>query len=254
MKKLLLVCIVLFSSAFSINVFSQKLTIAVSANAQYLLKDLAEEFQKHNHVEINLIPGSSGKLTIQIIQGAPYNLFFSADIDYPKLLSSKGLTTGEMKIYGYGSLVLWTFKDINLSTNLDVLKSTKIKRIALANPKTSPYGKEMIDILKKTGLYEKIRSKVIFGESLSLVNHYIVSGNCDIGITAKSIVLTSRLKDKGKWIEIDQNVAHPIPQGVVIIKSQNKEENFLSDNFLKFIFTNEGKKVLEKNGYLLNKE
>lgn len=248
MKHLVLFSFILFSSAFLNKAYAQKLTIAVSSNAQYALEELITEFKKKNNIQIDLIIGSSGKLTNQIIQGAPFNIFFSADLEYPMKLNKIGLTEGDPKIYAYGALVLWTTKDLKLSNSLDFLNLPTIKKIAIGNPSFSPYGKETIALLKKSDIYEKIMPKIIQGESLSQVNQYIYSGICDLGITSKSIVLTDKVKQRGTWLELDPTTYNPIPQAAVIIKRNHKTE-LLSSEFLNFTLSAKGKEIFKKNGY-----
>ncbi|HYG39922.1 MAG TPA: molybdate ABC transporter substrate-binding protein [Cytophagales bacterium] len=251
MKQLLLFSFLLFSSSFLNKTCAQKLTVAVSSNAQYVLEELITEFKKQHNVQIDLIIGSSGKLTQQIIQGAPFDIFFSADLEYPMELNKKGLTKGDPKVYAHGILILWTTKDMKLSKQLEFLKASSIKKIALGNPQFSPYGKETIEILQKSGIYEEITSKIIQGESLSQVNQYIYSGICDLGFTSKSVVMTKKIKPKGNWLELDPATYNPIPQAAVILKRGNKKTELLSAEFLDFTLSSKGREILKKNGYNL---
>ncbi|HXA01277.1 MAG TPA: molybdate ABC transporter substrate-binding protein, partial [Cytophagaceae bacterium] len=188
MKKLLLVLSIFFlltGSKFQEN----KVTIAVAANAQYPMKEIEKQYEKETGKDIELIIGSSGKLTAQIREGAPFDIFLSADMEYPQTLYKEGLTLSEPKIYAYGSLVLWTLKDIDL-LNMNVLLLPEVKVIAIANPKVAPYGQAAIDVMNHYKLYDKAEPKLVYGESISQVNQYINSKTADIGFTAKSIVLS----------------------------------------------------------------
>jgi len=177
---------------------------AVSANVQYAIDELIRKFKEENgNIQIKKVISSSGKLANQILKGAPYDIFLSADMKYPLFLFKRGLAISKPKVYAYGVVVLWSMKDINIEKEgLGVL--LKANKIAVPNPKNAPYGRASIEVLKNTKLYEKVKDRLIYGESVSQVNHYILMRLVDVGFTSKSSVLSPVLRGKGRWIEIEK--------------------------------------------------
>ncbi len=227
----------------------RQLTIATAANVQYPMEELSREFSQETGVRCDVIIGSSGKLTAQIKGGAPYDLFISADMKYPDQLYKAGLTTNKPRVYAFGRLVLWSMTDIKPS--IDLLDSSVVKHIAIANPETAPYGQAAVEALKYFRLYDKIRDKLVYGESISQTNQFIISKTADIGITAKSVVLSPEMKGQGSWTELDESSYTPITQGAVII---NRHDKNAADAviFYNFLFSDTAHAILKKYGYLVS--
>ncbi len=223
------------------------ITIAVAANMQFAMRALIHNFTKETGIQCNLVISSSGKLTAQIKQGAPYDLFVSADMKYPTTLYKDGLAVQKPKIYAYGKLVLWTMNKL-IKPSLGILKTSVVKHIACANPKTAPYGVATIQVFIHNGIYNSIKNKLVYGESISQTNQFITSKSAQIGCTAKSVVLSPEMKGKGHWVELNPSTYTPIAQGVVIIK-QDKVEESTARKFYNFLFTPEAKKILKSFGY-----
>jgi molybdate transport system substrate-binding protein len=244
MKPLLAsVLLLLFTSA----VFQQeKITVAVAANAQYAMKEIEVQYEKETGTQIELVISSSGKLTAQIKEGAPYDVFLSADMEFPEALYKEGLTVDAPKIYGYGKLILWTMKNLDLKKK-DLLLSPGVKTIAIANPKVAPYGEAAISAMKFSKQFEKAEKKIVYGESISQVSQYIFSQTADVGFTAKSVVLSPEMKNKGKWIDVDIKAYSPIAQGAALLKaSRNKGA---AEKFYKYLYSEKAKAVFRKYGY-----
>ena len=223
------------------------LTIATAANMQFAIKELTQSFSQKTGVDCEVIISSSGKLTAQIQKGAPFDIFISANMKYPNELFQNGWTYHAPKIYAYGKLVLWTMsKEINPS--LDILTDKKIKHIALPNPKTAPYGEAVIALLRHEGIFEKIKNKLVFGESIAQTNQFIRSQSAEIGFTSKSIILSKKMKNKGTWTALNADIYPPIAQGIVLLKNR-KTHLSEAQQFFDFIFSTEGKKILEEMGY-----
>ena len=222
------------------------LTIAAAANMQFALKDLVKVFSEQTGIRCETIISSSGKLTAQITQGAPFDIFISADTKYPEILYQNGLTTGPAKIYARGIPVLWTTTD-SLPVTIDVLTKNNIKHIALANPKNAPYGRAAVEILKHHGIFKKIKNKLVYGENVAQASQFILSGAAPIGFTAKSVVLSPTLAQKGKWIEWSPTVYTPIEQAAVILKNSNQMKE--ARLFYDFLFSEKGKKILRRYGF-----
>lgn len=223
------------------------LTIAVASNLQFVMPELVDKFSKKTGIDCEIIIGSSGKLTAQIIEGAPFDLLLSADIKYPNKLYDNGFTLSKPEIYAYGSLILWTLKE-EILPDLNSLESKEIKYIAVGNPKTAPYGLAAIQVLKNKGIYEFVSDKIVFGESVSQTNQFIISQAADLGFTSKSVVLSSQMKNKGSWKEIDKELYKPMAQAMVILKNRVIYEKQALE-FRDYILSPEGKEILHKFGY-----
>lgn len=225
---------------------SKSLVIATSANMQFTIPILVKAFTKQTGIKCETIISSSGKLTAQIMEGAPFDIFVSADMKYPEELHKNGFTTSKPKIYASGHLVLWSMEnDVEVSVN-SLTKNT-IKHIAIANPKTAPYGKAAIEVLKHYDILERVQHKLVYGESISQVNQFISSEAAEVGFTSKSIVINT-MHSEGKWLEINSNLHSTINQGLVIIKNENNHSKEALQ-FYDFMFSTKGKEILNKFGY-----
>ena len=242
--------IILFSILFLIHSCNQKkehkLTIATAANMQFAMEEIIIEFTKETGIECETNISSSGKLTAQIKEGAPYDIFISADMKYPTDLYNSGLTTSKPYIYAQGKLVIWSLVD-SIKPSIQVLLQKNIKHIASANPKTAPYGLATEQVFKHYQILDSIKNKLVYGESIAQTNQFITTKAAEIGFTAKSVVL-SNLKNKGNWTAIDDKTYTPISQGIVILKNGpstiEKKERFYN-----FLFSEKGTDILNKFGY-----
>lgn len=227
----------------------EKLTIAVAANLQFVIGELVEDFNKRSGIECEVIIGSSGKLSAQIIEGAPFDLFMSADMKYPNELFKRDFTQGKPVIYAYGNLILWTVKD-GVVPDLKSLSTAKIKHIAIGNPKIAPYGISAMQVIQRMGIEEHISEKLVFGESVSQTNQFIISEAADLGFTSKSVVMSEKMKGRGSWKEIDQTLYKPMAQGMVLLNGRKALEGE-ADRFRDYILSVEGKEILHKFGYVI---
>ncbi len=237
--------------ASSTSYAAKPLTVAVASNVTYAFNDLAAEFSKSTGIEVKSVFGSSGKLTAQIKSGAPFDVFLSADMGYPDSLFQDGLTEAAPKVYANGLLVLWTMNPLDLGKGIQVLNDPAVKRIAVANPKLAPYGREAMNVLEHFKLPAAVRSRLIYGESISQVNQYIDSKTADIGFTAKSVVLAPAVAGKGKWFELPRDSYQSIKQGVVILRFGVLTNPVASHRFLEFLSSPAARAILEKYGYIL---
>ena len=218
----------------SLSTFAQtKLTVAVAANMQYTIQELITEFNKTNKTTIDVVLGASGKLTQQILNGAPFDLFISADREFPQKLADNHFTLEAPKVYAQGLLVLWSVKPaVQPAKDLKLLVSPGIKSIAIANPKTAPYGSAAEAILKKYNLYSIVSSKLVTGESITQTSQFIATQNADIGFTAKAIVISPEMKGKGKWVELNAGDYPPIEQAAVLLKHAHENNETAPSNFI----------------------
>ncbi|MBD3637567.1 MAG: molybdate ABC transporter substrate-binding protein [Crocinitomicaceae bacterium] len=224
-----------------------KLVVATSANMQFAVEEIQDKFEKEEGIAIDLIIGSSGKLSAQIEQGAPYDVFISANTKYPQYLFDKNLTEDEPKVYAHGRLVLWTCK--NFIPSLDSLTSGAIEKIAIANPKHAPYGEAAVSVLKNEGIYDAVLPKLVYAESISQCNHLITTKAVDVGFTSYSTISSEKMKNTGNWIAVDNTDHDPIEQAAVIIKNSDKKE--AARKFYEFLFSDPAIDILQNYGYLI---
>lgn len=253
MKRVMLLPLLLTAllSLLSPYVIGAPLTIAVAANVQYAFDDLQSEFKKETGHDIRPVYGSSGKLTAQIMNGAPFDIFLSADMEYPEKLHQAGYTAGAPEVYALGTLVLWTLKDIDLKEWQNALAAPAVRKIAVANPKTAPYGRETMKVLGHFKLDGALNGKFVFGESIAQTNQYIYSRAADAGFTAKSVVVSPEMSGKGTWVELPKDAYQPIAQGMVILKHGEQKNRQVARQFLDFVLSAKSRVILQRNGYLL---
>lgn len=235
---------------FSMTAQAQDLSVAAAANVRFALEEIEKAFEAKTKLRVEINYSSSGKLSSQITQGAPFDVFVSADEEYPQALQKAGMTANVPKVYALGSLVLWTAQTgLELKPDGRILLNAKVKKIAVANPKTAPYGRAAVEWLKKKGLYARIESKLVYGESIAQTTQYIMAGACEVGLTAKALVLSNEMRNKGTWIEIDSKQHEPIRQAAVITTYGQKQHPVASRKFFDFLFSPEAKKIWKQYGY-----
>lgn len=233
------------------NVRAETLTVAVAANVKYAFAELAQTYQRETGVDVEASYGASGSLAAQIRNGAPFDLFLSANMKYPQTLYDEKLAADAPRVYVYGVLVLWTMNPLDLKQGLPVLGGPAVSKIAVANPKLAPYGVEAIKALKHFKLYDQLAPKLVYGESISQVSQYILSGAADIGITAKSVVLAPSLQGKGRWVDVPADSYQPIAQGMVILKHGEAAHAKAVQRFVAFLASPAARAIFKKFGYRL---
>jgi len=247
--KLKLLIIILILSTYSM---AGTIQIAVAANVSYAIYDLKKEFNKlYPDTKVKVILGSSGKLTAQIKHGAPYQLFMSANMKYPEALYKEKVAVTKPLVYAQGTLAYLSNKPQDFSNGMALTKDDNIKKIAIANPKTAPYGKAAVEAMKNASVYEDVKNKFVFAESISQTVSYTVTAT-DIGFIAKSSLYSPKMKQYKEgihWAQVDPKLYTPIKQGIVILKKG--EENFEVKAFYDFILSPAAQKILRDFGYLL---
>ncbi len=247
MKRIFLPILILLSGCTKP---SEKIIVATAANVQYVMKELKAEFEKESGKEIEVVVSSSGKLTAQIREGAPFDVFVSADAKYPEEIFKNGGSDVEPKIYAYGTLALWSLTIPENELNPGVLTSDRVKKIALPNPKVAPYGEAAIQALTKQNLLEPIKSKIVYGESIAQAAQYITTGNVEAGFTALSVILAPEMKGKGHYTVIDSTLYNPIAQAALLLRhSENSPKRETSQKFYDFLFSPKAKAIFKKYGY-----
>lgn len=237
MKKLLF--LLLFVSVG----FADEIRIAIASNVSYAIKPLINEFNKTNKTKVKFVIGSSGKLTAQIRNKAPYDIFLSANMKYPNALYKDKLTVIKPQVYAKGSLVLFSYKNRVLK-DLNIINT--IKSITIANPKTAPYGKAAYEVLLGKNLFKRNKKKFVYAENIAQTLQYVYTA-VDIGFIAKASLYSEKMKKFKKdinYLEIDPSLHNPINQGAAIL---NKKEETLK--FYNFLFSKEAKKIFKNYGY-----
>lgn len=241
-----IICCMVVCCQLSMSV-AQTVRVAAASDLRHALDEIVKLYQSENpRTQINVSFGSSGNAYQQILRGAPYDLFFSADRFYPDELHKKGMTRGAPQLYAYGHLVIWS-KQINVSRGVQSLSDPGIHRIAVANPAYAPYGQRAVECLKKWKLYDKLESKLVFAENISQAAQFTQTGNAQAGLLALSLALSPAMKAEGTYFLIDPKSHTPLEQAFVII---DKDE-ILPDTyrFAAFIETPRAKEILMRYGF-----
>ena len=245
MIKKIIVGLVLTSS-----LYAGSINIAVAANVSYAIDELKKEFNKlHPETKVMVTLGSSGKLTAQIKNGAPYQLFMAANMKYPEALYKDKIAITQPVIYAQGGLAMLSSKKLNFSKAIDVITTKEVKKIAVANPNTAPYGKAAIEAIKNAKLYKDVEKKFVFAESISQTVSYAVTA-ADIGFIAKSSLYSPKMsmyKEGVNWLDVDPKLYTPINQGIVILNKNDSEVKAFYD----FMLGKKAKKILNDFGYLV---
>ena len=232
---------------------SRELTIAAASDLNFAFKELVAEFEKTTGVHAKLSLGSSGNFFSQIQNGAPFDLYFSADIGYPKKLEEAGLAVpGSLYRYAVGRIVVWAPNRSPLAVEklgIEVLLDPSIRKIAIANPKHAPYGRAAVAAMRHFNVYDRVKDKLVLGENISQTAQFVESGASDIGIIALSLALAPAMKDAGRYWEIPADAHLPLEQGAVILKISKDQE--AAKMFLEFVKGPQGQKIMRHYGFTL---
>ena len=228
--------------------FADTINIAVAANVSYAIEDIKRAFTKvHPEIKVNVILGGSGKLTAQIRHGAPYGLFMSANMIYPQALYDAKIAIKAPVVYAQGALAYLSVHPQDFSQPMQLLKDKKIRRIAIANPKTAPYGVAAVEALKNAKVYKAVRSKFVYGESITQTVAYTVNA-ADIGIVAKSSLYSAAMhsyKEGVHWASVNPTLYQAIEQGVVLINANKSYQAFYN-----FVLSKEAAGIFKHYGYI----
>jgi molybdate transport system substrate-binding protein len=230
---------------------SREITVAAAADLSAALQELAANYEKRTGVAVKLSFGGSGALTQQIQNGAPFDVFFSADMDYPRQLIAGGQAeSATLYRYAVGQLVLWVPKDSPLDLEhkgMDVLLDPSVKRIAIANPQHAPYGRAAVAALKHYGLYEKVSDRLVLGENVAQAAQFVESGNAQAGFVALAHATAPAMQGKGKYWVVPAEAHPPLDQGVILISHSAHQKD--AEAFLGFVRTEEAAALLRRYGF-----
>lgn len=229
---------------------AEKVTIAAAADLKFAMDEIAATFRKaHPGDEVDVIYGSSGKFHTQIQQGAPFDIFFSADVGFARGLKAAGQAITEPKLYAIGRIVLWSAARDASKLTLADLTDPSIKKIAIANPQHAPYGKRAEEALRTVGLWDTLQDKLVFGENIAQTAQYAQSGAADIGIIALSLAVNEELASKGGYALIPADKHSPLEQAYVVTK--HGEGNALAAAFAAYMATTDARHVMTRYGFVL---
>ena len=224
--------------------------VAAAADLKFAMVELTKEFDSQAAIKLDVIYGSSGNFYSQIKTGAPFDLFFSADTEYPKRLEAVGLAEpGTFCEYAVGRIVLWMPENSSLDLaklGWKALLDARVRKLAIANPVHAPYGRAAIAALKNCGIYESVKGKLVFGENISQAAQFVQSGNAEAGIVALSLAVSPSMRNGKTW-EIPEEVYPAIRQGVVVLKNGADKE--AARAFLKFVQSSAGRAIFQKYGF-----
>lgn len=231
---------------------AQEITVAAAADLQFAMQEVGTRFQQESGKTVKLIYGSSGNFAQQLLNGAPFDMFFSANLDYPKQLETAGLAEpGTFYEYALGKIVVWVPNDskLDLNVGLKALLDPSIKKIAIANPQHAPYGKAAVAALQKESIYDQVKDKFVLGENIAQTASFVASGSADVGMLALSLALSPNMKDKGRYAEVPASDYPAIEQACVIMRaSKNKD---VARQFEKFIQSPPIKELFKKYGFAI---
>jgi molybdate transport system substrate-binding protein len=228
-----------------------EITVAAASDLTFAFEEVGAKFRTETNNTIKLSFGSSGNFFSQIRNGAPYDMFFSADVSYPKKLEAAGLVEpGSLYEYATGKLVIWvpSKSKFDISKGLKVLLDPSVGKIAIADPAHAPYGAAAVAAMRHEGIYDQIKGKVVQGENISQTAQFVESGNADIGLLALSLALAPPMKSAGRYFEIPPADYPRITQAVVILKSAHDKDT--SAKFLKFLKEPSTVALMQRYGFV----
>ena len=229
--------------------FAEQVLVAVAANFVPPFRELAIEFEKSTGHHVQVAAGSTGNFYSQIKNGAPFDVFFSADNERPKVLEEEGLgVRGTRFTYAIGRLVLWSL-NADLVKGEESLRSQNFKRLAMANPKTAPYGLAAMQAMQKLELWESLQPQIVMGENLGQTMGFIESGNAQLGFVALSQVLDPKIKGQGSRWDVPSNLHEPIKQDVILLTKG--KDNPAAKALMEFMGGPQAKAIIERYGYEL---
>lgn len=229
----------------------RELNVAAAADLSVALQEVATNYEKQSGVRVKLSFGASGALTQQIQNGAPFDIFFSADMDYPRQLISAGLAEKDsLYRYAVGRLVLWVPKDSPLDVErkgIDVLLDSSVRRIAIANPQHAPYGRAAVATLQHYGLNEKLHDKLVIGENIAQAAQFVESGNAQAGFVALAHASAPSMEGRGKYWIVPGAAYPPLDQGVVMISASPRKPD--AKAFLEYLRSSDFAAVFKRFGF-----
>jgi molybdate transport system substrate-binding protein len=245
--------LVLFSALLGFRVAAaQEIRVAAAADLKFALDELSAQYEKQTGAKISVSYGSSGNFFAQIQNGAPFDIFMSADIDYPRKLEAAGLAEADtLYEYAVGRIVIWMPAGAGpdlVKLGWKALLQPSVDKVAIGNPEHAPYGRAAIAALRSAGIYEQVQPKFVYGENIAQAAQFVASGNAQAGILALSLALSPPMRRGKRW-EIPENMYPPIEQGAIILKNAKEKQGARA--FLAFLKSPAARKILDSYGFRL---
>lgn len=238
-----------FISGNSLRPQAQKVRVAAAADLKFAMDDLAAQYRRQTEAAVEITYGSSGNFFSQIQNGAPFDVFFSADIEYPRKLEAAGLAeSGTLYQYAVGRIVIWAPAESKLDVGAlgwKALLDESVQKIAIASPEHAPYGRAAVAALHQAGIYERVAARLVYGENISQAAQFVQSGNAQAGILAMSLAVSPAMQGK-RW-EIPADMYPPIEQAAIVLKSAKNKP--AARAFLDFVKSETGRATLAKYGF-----
>jgi len=248
--RVLRLILLVFIAHHEVRAQGKEIRIAAAADLKFAMGEFAETFEKQSRTKVNVTYGSSGNFFSQMQNGAPFDLFFSADIEYPKKLEAAGLAEpGTLYEYAVGRIVIWTPADAKVDVTKhgwQTLLDASVKKIAIANPEHAPYGRAAVAALQKAGIYESVKAKLVYGENISQAAQFVQSGNAQAGIVAMSLAVSPAMRDGKRW-EIPAEMHPALEQGAIVLK--DAKNKVAARAFLEFVKSAAGRATLAESGF-----
>ncbi len=244
--------VVFLLAALPLPASGDEIRVAAASDLTFAMTELAAGFQTATGHRPVVISGSSGNFFSQIQNGAPFDLFFSADVDYAQRLEKEGLAEpGSLRLYAEGKIVLWVRNDspLDVSQGWRAVTDARARKIAIANPQHAPYGRAAVEAMRGAGVYEQVSSRLVFGENISQAAQFVNSGNAEIGILALSVAEAPTMKERGRWWRIPENSYAPLDQAAIVLRSSQKKE--VARAFLNYVLSDRGGAILRRFGFVL---
>ena len=224
---------------------SPEITVAAAANLTDAFAELGKEFTARAGVRVRFSFGATADLARQIENGAPFDLFASADVEHVERLNSLGLVApGSNKVYARGRLVLWIPPDSPLALGrLEELTRPEVERVAIAKPDVAPYGRAAVEALRSLNIWPQVEPKVIYGQNVSQTKQYAATGNAEVAFIPRALVKP----DEGRSLEVDERLHQPIDQAMAVIKDSPHRD--AAQSFASYVLSPEGQALLERYGY-----
>ncbi|TVP88666.1 MAG: molybdate ABC transporter substrate-binding protein [Pseudomonadaceae bacterium] len=227
--------------------------IVAAADLRFAMDELLEQFRAtYPERPVEVIYGSSGRFRAQIEHGAPFDLFFSADIAYPHALQASGLVHGEVVPYALGRLVLWSDREDASALSLGDLTDARFRRIAIANPRHAPYGARAQEALEASGLWDELEPRLVYGDNIMHALQLVQSGAAEIGIVALALAKSPVVVAQGDYYLIDDSLHQPLHQGFVL--TRRAAGNTTAQAFVDFIGRPESREIMQRYGFVLPEE
>jgi molybdate transport system substrate-binding protein len=236
------------------NLHAAELTVAAASDLKFALDELVGEFNtKQPDIKVKVTYGSSGNFFAQLQNQAPFDLYFSADIEYPRKLAEAGhALDSNVFLYAVGRIVVWTPKQSPVDVEklgIQSLLAPSVKKIALANPQHAPYGRAAVAAMKSLKVYERAETNLVFGENIAQTAQFVQSGAADIGIIALSLAIAPQMRDAGRYWEIPLEAYPKMEQGGIILKWTKNAD--AARAFRDFVLGEHGRDVLKRYGFFL---